>query len=90
MSNLPCVVDRIAYFYETIPEGSEPMSEDEMKDVVVRWEDRSSTPSLLILTNDQTQVYQPQRARNRTTTERETEGQAAKQKGRSTVAANGC
>ncbi|PYI07575.1 translation machinery-associated protein [Aspergillus sclerotiicarbonarius CBS 121057] len=34
-------VERIAYFYETIPEGAEPMSEDEMKDVVVRYINRS-------------------------------------------------
>ncbi|PYH98255.1 translation machinery-associated protein [Aspergillus ellipticus CBS 707.79] len=34
-------VDRIAYFYETVPKDAEAMSEDEMKDLVARYINRS-------------------------------------------------
>ncbi|BCS03350.1 translation machinery-associated protein 16 [Aspergillus luchuensis] len=34
-------VERIAYFHESVPEGQAPMSEDEMKDIVVRYINRS-------------------------------------------------
>ncbi|PYH40268.1 translation machinery-associated protein 16 [Aspergillus saccharolyticus JOP 1030-1] len=34
-------VDRISYFYETLPEDTTAMSEDEMKDIVARYINRS-------------------------------------------------